>query len=118
MNAIGTHLREPINSGVTRWRMTIKKINGRRRGNREESRTRFSLSMGNSRLTRDGTAELVSRNQILRRERGQGNTNDFPCSADHGRGWKPNPVDPYSCYLVYVMIIHTILLLLCVFRKI
>ena len=26
-----------------------------------------------SRLTRDGTAELVSRDQILRRERGQGN---------------------------------------------
>ena len=35
-----------------------------------------------SRLTRDGTAEPVSRDQILRRERGQGNTH-FPCSADH-----------------------------------
>ena len=35
-----------------------------------------------SRLTRDGTAELVSRrNQILRRKRGQGNIH-FPCSAD------------------------------------
>ena len=34
------------------------------------------------RLTRDGTAEPVSRDQILRRERGQGNIN-FPCSADH-----------------------------------
>ena len=31
-----------------------------------------------SRLTRDGTAEPVSRDQILRRERGQGNIN-FPC---------------------------------------
>ena len=30
-----------------------------------------------SRLTRDGTAELVSRDQILSRERGQGNIN-FP----------------------------------------
>ena len=30
-----------------------------------------------SRLTRDGTAEPVSRDQILRRERGQGNIN-FP----------------------------------------
>ena len=29
------------------------------------------LSMEMSRLTRDGTAELVSRDQILRRERGQ-----------------------------------------------
>ena len=30
----------------------------------------------------DGTAELVSRDHILRRERGQGNIN-FPCSSDH-----------------------------------
>ena len=44
--------------------------------------TRFSLSTEMSRLTRDGTAEPVSRDQILRRERGQEN-NNFPCSADH-----------------------------------
>ena len=35
-----------------------------------------------SRLARDGTAEPVSRDQILRRERGQGNIH-FSCSADH-----------------------------------
>ena len=33
-----------------------------------------------SKLTRDGTAETVSRDQILRRERGQGKVH-FPCSA-------------------------------------
>ena len=33
--------------------------------------TRFSLSVEMSRLTRDATAEPVSRDQILRRERGQ-----------------------------------------------
>ena len=44
--------------------------------------TRFSLSREMSRLTRDGTAEPVSRDQILRHERGQGNIN-FLCSADH-----------------------------------
>ena len=49
-----------------------------------------------SRLTRDGTAEPVSRDQILRRERGQGK---FPCSADHKQKWQPYPVDPYSCYM-------------------
>ena len=43
---------------------------------------RFSQSMEMSRRTRDGTAESVSRGQIFRRERGQGNIN-FPCSADH-----------------------------------
>ena len=42
----------------------------------------FSLSMEMSRLTRDGTAEPVSRDQILRHARGQGNIN-FLCSADH-----------------------------------
>ena len=58
----------------------------------------FSLIMDISRLTRDGTAETVSRDQILRRERGQGNIN-FPCSADHVQDWQPYPVYPYSCYM-------------------
>ena len=51
-----------------------------------------------NRLTRDRTAKPVSRDQILRRERGQGNMN-FPCSADHEQDWQPYPVDPYSCYM-------------------
>ena len=49
------------------------------------------------RLTRDGTAEPVSRDQILWHEHGQGNTSIiFPCSADHEQDWQPYPVDPYS----------------------
>ena len=48
-----------------------------------------------SRLTRDGTAEPVSRDQILRHARGQGNVH-FPCSADHEQDWQPYPVDLYS----------------------
>ena len=65
-----------------------------------------------SRLTRDGTAELVSRDQILRRERGQGNIH-FPCSADHEQDWQPYPVDPYSCYTcdhtyTHMMTIYTV----------
>ena len=51
-----------------------------------------------SRLTRDGTAEPVSRDQILRRERGQGNI-IFPRSADHVQDWQLYPVDPYSYYM-------------------
>ena len=52
------------------------------------------------RLAPDRTAEPVSRHQILRRERGQGN-NNFPysfslCSADHEKDWQPYSVDPYS----------------------
>ena len=51
-----------------------------------------------SRLTRDVTAEPVSRDQILRRERGQGNSH-FPCPADHEQDSQPYPVDPYSSYM-------------------
>ena len=61
--------------------------------------TRFSLSMEMSSLTRDGTAETVSRDQILRHERGQGNIIFSCCSADHEQDWQPYPVDPYSCYM-------------------
>ena len=48
-----------------------------------------------SRLTRDGTAEPVSRDQNIRRKRGQGNVH-FSYSADHEQDWQPCPVDPYS----------------------
>ena len=59
-----------------------------------------------SRLTRDGTAEALSRDQILRREGGQGNDH-FPCSAYHEQDWQPYPVDLYSAidYQVCVTII-------------
>ena len=57
--------------------------------------TRFSLSMEMRRLARDGTADPVSRDQILRHARGQGNVH-FPSSADHEQDWQPYPVDPYS----------------------
>ena len=37
VNAIGTQLRDPINLGLTRWRVAVQ-INGRRHGIGEESR--------------------------------------------------------------------------------
>ena len=52
-----------------------------------------------SRLARDGTAEPVSRDQILRREREQEKISIFPVQQDdHEQDWQPYPVDPYSCY--------------------
>ena len=63
-----------------------------------------------SRLTRDGTAEPVSRDQILRHARGQGNIH-FPCSADHEQDWQPYPVDPYSAICDDHTYIHTYALL-------
>ena len=60
-----------------------------------------------SRLTRDGTAEPVSRDQILRHARGQGNVH-FPCSADHEQDWQPYTVDPYSAICDDHTYIHTV----------
>ena len=54
-----------------------------------------------NRLTRDGTAEHVSRDQILRHARGQGNVH-FPCSADREQDWQPYPVDPYFAICRYM----------------
>ena len=75
-------------------------------GRNPVSNTRFSLSMEMSRLTRDGTAEPVSRDQILRHARGQGNVH-FPCSADHEQDWQPYPIDPYSAICDDHTYIHT-----------
>ena len=59
-----------------------------------------------SRLTRDGTAEPVSRHQYFRHARVQGNVH-FPCSADHEQDWQPYPVDPYSAICDDHTYIHT-----------
>ena len=67
-------------------------------GRNPVSKHQIQPECGMSRLTRDGTAEPVSRGQILRRERGQGNIY-FPRSADHEQDWQPYLVDPYSCYM-------------------
>ena len=68
----------------------------RRRGTRQESRKQAlesARSMEMSKLTRDGTAEPVSRGQILRGKRGRQRIIHFPCSAaDHEQDWQPCPV--------------------------
>ena len=52
-----------------------------------------------SKLTRDGTAEAVLRDQIFMRERGRQRIIRFSCSAaDHEEDWQPYPV---------VRVIHT-----------
>ena len=58
-----------------------------------------------SRLTRDGTAEPVLGNRILRHEREQRNIH-FLCSADHEQDRQPYPVDPYYCYMCDHTYIH------------
>ena len=69
-----------------------------------------------SRLARDGTVEPVSRDQILRHARGQGNIH-FPCSADHEQDWQPCPVDPYSATCDDHTYRHTDIHTYCVFSS-
>ena len=57
--------------------------------------------MENEQTDADGTAEPVSRDQSLRRERGQENIPSL-CSADHEQVWQPYPVDPYSDDFTYI----------------
>ena len=97
MNAIGTLLRDPIYSALTRWRMAVKKKMdvAAEIGRNPVSKHQIQREYGElSRLTRDGTAEPASRDQIIRRERGQGSVH-VPRSADHEQDWQPYLVDPY-----------------------
>ena len=83
VNAIGTQLRDlmevgtdPMSvDGINKWTPSWKA------GEIPRVSTRFSLSMEMSGLTRGGTTEPVSRDHILRRERGLGKYK-FPCSAE------------------------------------
>ena len=68
--------------------MPLRKVGGTPRVS-----TRFGLKNEQTDAGRDG--KPVSRDQILRRERGQENVY-FLFSADHEQDWQPYPVDPYS----------------------
>ena len=91
MNAIGTRLRDVINSNVIGTDpMAVDGIYRHRyRGKRNPLSKHLvhpvsDVVMWRMRgMTRDGTTELVSRDQILRRERGHGNF-IFPAQAVEG----------------------------------
>ena len=118
-NAIGTQLRgDPINTGTD---LPSSRKSGGIPYNYSVS-TRFSLSTEmSSKLTRDGTSEPVSKDQILRRERGQGNVH-FLCSADHEQDWQPYPVDPTTGLIVYssssiITSLSMVVLIVCISEK-
>ena len=56
------------------------------------------------RVTLHGTAETVSRDQNLRRKRGQGYFH-FPCSVDE-QDWQPYPVDIFSAISVMTILTY------------
>ena len=85
VNAIGTQLRDPMNSGLTRWRMAVprnKWTSPRKSEGMPRVSTRFSLSMENEQAEAgwDGRTRFARPNS----------------QADHEQDWQPYPVDPYS----------------------
>ena len=102
MNAIGTQLRDPINSGLTRWRTAV--INeymdaaaelGR---NPIISKHQIQPEYGDEQADagRDCRNHLARPNSQARTRTGK---YSFSCSADHVQDWQPYPVDSYSCYM-------------------
>ena len=64
-------------------------------GRNPASKQQVLPEYGDEQADENRAAEPVSRDQILRRERGQGNIH-FPFSADHEQDWQPYfPFDPY-----------------------
>ena len=58
----------------------------------------IKLKYGDEQVDVGRDCRTVSRDQILRRECGQGNIR-CPCSADHVQDWQPYAVEPYFCYM-------------------
>ena len=70
VNAISPQLRDSINLGLTRWRLAVYVDAVTEIGRNSVSKHQIQPECGKlGRLTRDGTVEPVSRDQILRRER-------------------------------------------------
>ena len=55
----------------------------------------YNLGVENERADAGRDDQPISRDQILRRERGKGEKY-FLFLADHEQDWQPYPVDPYS----------------------
>ena len=78
MNAIGTQLHDPINSGLTRWRMAVSEMVA-------------AAELGRNPVSKHEIQPEYGDEQA---DAGQGNI-PFSCSADHEQDWQPYPVDPY-----------------------
>ena len=108
VNANGTQWRDPINSGLIQWRLMVHADAVAEKGRNSVSKHQIddlAQVWRMSGLTRmDGTAEPVSRDQILRRERGQGN-DMFPVQLNTCRiGNQTRLIQP--CWMRWPYIIY------------
>ena len=111
LNAIGTQLRDPIYSGLARWRMAVldKYMDAAAKlGRNPVSKHQIQPEYGDEQADagRDCRTRLVKPNS-----KAQTRTRKYsfsPYSADHVQDWQPYPVDPYSCYVCDHKYIHTL----------
>ena len=101
MNAIGTQLRDPINSRLARWRMAVTNEYmdaAAELGRNPVSKHNIQPEYGDEQADagRDCRTRLARPNSQARTRTGK---YYFSYSADHVQDWQPYPVDPYSCYM-------------------
>ena len=101
VNPIGTQVRDPINLGLTRWRMALQEINGGRGGTCGRNPVLLLVKYQIQPKYGDEQADAgqdcrtrLARPKSYQAREGTGNTS-FPYSADHEKDWQPYPVDPY-----------------------
>ena len=98
--------RDCVTSRLIRWRLTVQMKGVVESGKNSVSKHQvLQPECG-------GTAKPVSRDQILRREREQGNIHFFPCSANHEQDWQPYPVDPHSAMCEEHNVLHILITVL------
>ena len=104
---IGTQLRDPINSGLTRWRMAVIMDAAAQLGRNPVSRYQIQPEYYGDEQTgagRDCRARLARLNSQARTTRTGKNYSFSVFSWDNEEDWQPYPVDPYS----FIMWDHTL----------
>ena len=98
MNAIGTQMRDPINSGLTRRRMAVlnKPMDTAAEIGRDlVNKHQIKPENGDGQVDagRDSRARLAKPNSQARTGTEK---HSFLCSADHEQDWQPYPIDSYA----------------------
>ena len=110
MNAIGTQLRDPINLGLTRWRMAVSLDAAAELGRNPVSKHQIQPEYGDE----QADAGRLNPSRETKFSGTHGDRGIFcPCSADHEQDCQPYPVDPYSSICDDHTYIHIVVVFTC-----